>query len=311
VIAAVAGVTVTAVAEMVTIWVAVALPPVPVHTRVEVVVAARAPVLTVPAVARVPASAPPVPTHEVAFVDDQVSVEAPPPAMTDGVALSAAVTADVTGTTTGGVTTGGVTATGAATVTVAMAAGLWPPAPLQVIVKPASAVSGPELCEPLTPSAPDHPPDAAQAVAPVDAQVNVDAAPGVTVVGDAVNVTVGVGATVTVAVAAVLVPPAPVHVRENVVSTVRAAESWVPDVARGPVQPPVAVHEVAPVEVHDKAGVPPLATVVGETVREAVGSGAGASLPPPHAAKALVTSNVEMNLMKRIPSLYLNGIVAF
>jgi hypothetical protein len=61
------------------------------------------------------------------------------------------------------------------------------------------------------------PPVAVQEVALVELQVKVEVPPLATVVGFADSVAVGTGAMVTVAVAAVLVPPAPVHVNEYVV----------------------------------------------------------------------------------------------
>ena len=80
------------------------------------------------------------------------------------------------------------------------------------------------LCVPLIAFVPLQPPEAAQDVAFVDVQLSVDAPPLATEVGLPVSVTVGFGgggggggggtaATVTAAVA-LLVPPAPVQVRE-------------------------------------------------------------------------------------------------
>ena len=86
-------------------------------------------------------------------------------------------------------------------------------------------VSAPVLCEPLVAFAPANvPPAPVHAVALVELQVSVEAAPLSTAVGFAVNVAVGTGlaVTVTVAVAAVLVPPAPVQVSEYVVVAVKA-----------------------------------------------------------------------------------------
>jgi hypothetical protein len=80
--------------------------------------------------------------------------------------------------------------------------------------------------------------------------------------------------TVTAAVAGALVPPGPLQVKEKEVFALSAAEFWVPLVARGPLQPPDAAHEVALVELHVSADVPPLATAVGLAVRVAVGTGA-------------------------------------
>jgi hypothetical protein len=69
---------------------------------------------------------------------------------------------------------------------------------------------------------PLQPPVAVHDVALVELQVSVEKPPLAIVVGFAVSVAVGTGAMVTVAVAAVLVPPAPVHVNEYVVLTVKA-----------------------------------------------------------------------------------------
>jgi hypothetical protein len=63
---------------------------------------------------------------------------------------------------------------------------------------------------------------AVQEVALVELQVSVDVPPLTIEVGLAVSMAVGLVAMVTVAVAAVLVPPAPVQVSEYVVLAVRA-----------------------------------------------------------------------------------------
>jgi hypothetical protein len=74
------------------------------------------------------------------------------------------------------------------------------------------AVSAPLDCEPLIALLPDQPPEAVQALALVDVQVTVAAAPLVTVLGVAERLTVGAaGVTETVA-ACVALPPAPVQV---------------------------------------------------------------------------------------------------
>ena len=67
---------------------------------------------------------------------------------------------------------------------------------------------------PLVPFVPLQPPVAVHAVALVELQVSVEAAPPATEVGFAVNATVGRGPTVTVAVATLLVPPVPLQVSE-------------------------------------------------------------------------------------------------
>jgi hypothetical protein len=87
-----------------------------------------------------------------------------------------------------------------------------PPAPVQVRVNFVVVVSVGVVCEPAVASEPLQPPEAVQAVALVDDQVNADVAPLFTVVGFAVKVTAGAGVvTETVADCAAL-PPAPVQV---------------------------------------------------------------------------------------------------
>jgi hypothetical protein len=66
------------------------------------------------------------------------------------------------------------------------------------------------------------PPEAVHEVALVELQVSVAAPPLAIVVGLAVRVAVGMVPIVTVAVAAVLVPPAPVHVSEYAALVVNA-----------------------------------------------------------------------------------------
>jgi uncharacterized membrane protein (GlpM family) len=84
---------------------------------------------------------------------------------------------------------------------------------VQVSVYVVVAVSAEVRCEPLAGSLPLQPPDALQAVALVDDQDNVDAAPLATVLGLAFIVPAFAGVvTVTVADWAAL-PPAPLHVR--------------------------------------------------------------------------------------------------
>jgi hypothetical protein len=55
-----------------------------------------------------------------------------------------------------------------------------PPVPWQVIVKFVAASSAAVVCEPDAGSDPDHPPEAAQELAPVVDQLSVDTPPGVT-----------------------------------------------------------------------------------------------------------------------------------
>ncbi len=119
--------------------------------------------------------------QEVAFVEDQVNVELPPLATVLGLALSATV------------------GCGADTETVADCAAD-PPAPVQVNVYFVVAVRVEVACEPLIASPPLQPPEAAQELAFVEDQDNIEVLPLVTVLGLALKATVGAGwVTVTVA----------------------------------------------------------------------------------------------------------------
>ena len=163
-----------------------------------------APVLSEPLRARAPANVPPVPVHDVALVELQVNIEEAPLSTAVGFAANVAV--------------------GFGTmVTVAVAGVLAPPIPEQVSEYVVVAVSAPVVCEPLVGCAPANvPPVIVQEVALVELQVNVEDPPLAIDVGLAVSVATGLGTMVTVAVAGVLVPPAPVQVRVNVVLAVKA-----------------------------------------------------------------------------------------
>jgi hypothetical protein len=182
--------------------------------------------------------------QDVALVELHVSVEVPPLATEVGFAVN-------------------VTVGAGATLTVAVAVLLEPPAPLQVNEYDVAAASGPVLWLPLAALPPFQPPEAVQEVALVEFHVSVEAPPLATEVGFAVNVTVGAGTTVTLAVATLLVPPAPVQVNEYEPGIVRDPVLCVPLVGLVPLQLPEAVHEVALVEVHVSVEAPPLATEVG------------------------------------------------
>jgi hypothetical protein len=77
---------------------------------------------------------------------------------------------------------------------------------------------------------------------------------------------------VTEALATELVPPAPAQLRENEVFAVSALVLRLPLVGNAPLQPPVAAHEVAFVELHVSVETPPEATTVGFAVKLAVGT---------------------------------------
>ena len=131
--------------------------------------------------------------HEVALVELHVSVDMPPAPTTVGYAVKVAVGTTFTST---------------------VAAVLVPPVPVHVKEYELGIVSAPVLCAPLVPFVPLQPLEAVHEVAFVEPQVNVEAPPLATVVGLAVSVTVGAGITVTLAVATLLVPPAPAQVTE-------------------------------------------------------------------------------------------------
>jgi hypothetical protein len=101
--------------------------------------------------------------------------------------------------------------------------------------------------------------------------VRTDVPSGATTDGLAVSVATGTVVTSTVAVAAWLLPPSPVQVSEKVVSELRAAVAWEPEVASGPLQPPDAVQPVESVELQVNVAVVPAATSVGLAARVAVG----------------------------------------
>lgn len=189
---------------------------------------------------------------------------------------------------------------GAADVTVAVADWLpLPPGPVQVRVYVTLAVSAPVDCEPLTALLPDQPPDAVQAVALVDDQFKVAAAPLFTVVGFSVRLTPGAGWVTETVVDCVALAPVPVHVSAKLVLAVSAPVDCEPLSPLLPDQPPDAVHAVALVAVQVSVLLLPLATVLGEAVNVTTAAGLGLTvtvadwlaLPP---APVQVRPNVEL-----------------
>jgi hypothetical protein len=146
----------------------------------------------VPFIGSVPFQAPEA-VHAVALLEDQVRVALPPLAMLVGLALSD--------------TLGGA----AETVTVADCVAE-PPAPVHVSVNFVAAVRADVDIEPLIARLPPQPPDAIQDVALVDDQVNVDAAPLLTVLGLAERLTAGAARVTETVAVCVALPPAPVQV---------------------------------------------------------------------------------------------------
>jgi hypothetical protein len=126
-----------------------------------------------PLVASLPLQ-PPEALQDVAFLDDQDSVELLPLAMVLGLALKLTVGA------------------GEVTVTVADCAAL-PPAPVQVSVYVAFAVRAPVDWEPLVAWLPDQPPEAVHEVAFVVDQLRVELLPLAMELGLTARLTVGAG----------------------------------------------------------------------------------------------------------------------
>lgn len=131
----------------------------------------------------------------MASVEFHVSVAAPPLAMVLGLALRLTV---------------GAGAPLTVTVVVELAE---PPGPVQVIVKPIVADSGPVDWLPVIATVPVQPPDAVHKVAFVEVHVRSELLPLDTVLGFAPRVTVGTGATLTVTEAFVE-PPVPEQLKE-------------------------------------------------------------------------------------------------
>jgi len=136
-----------------------------------------------------------------------------------------------------------------------------------------AALSAPVDFEPLVASAPDQPPEAVQAVALLEDQVNVDVPPLATLVGLALIETVGAGGAETLTVADCdAEPPAPVHVRVYLVVAASAAVFCEPLMASEPLQPPEAAQAVALAEDQLNIDVAPLATVLGLALKVTVGA---------------------------------------
>ena len=110
---------------------------------------------------------------------------------------------------------------------------------------------------------PDQPPEAVQAVALVDDQVKVAAAPLLTVLGAAERLTVGEGVLTETVADCVAPPPVPVQVSEYVDLAVSAPVDCEPLIALVPDHAPEAVQEVALVADQVRVELAPLATVLG------------------------------------------------
>lgn len=158
-------------ASTVTVTDRVAAPPGPVQDKVKVLVAINGPLDCEPDVALSPDHAPEA-AHELALVDDQVSIDVPPLVTVVGLAPS-----DTVGTAGGGDPT-------TTTVTDCVMA---PPLPEHVKENAPLEVRGPVLCEPDVGFGPDQAPDAVHDEAFVEDQRSVDEPLPSTVVGSALS----------------------------------------------------------------------------------------------------------------------------
>lgn len=224
------------------------------------VVTDKAPIISEPLVGLVPFQ-PPLDVQEVALMDDQVRVELAPATMLVGLAES-----DTLG------------AGGAVTATVTVVDPV-PLGPVHVSVKLAVANRGNVASEPLAVRSPLQPPIATHALALVDDQVSVELSPAAMLVGFAESKTVGDGAgeAVTTIMAELdAVPPGPSHVSVKLVVAIRGNVASEPLAVRSPLQPPLAVQEVAPVDDHSSDPLAPAARMAGFGSSETVGGGFGA-----------------------------------
>jgi hypothetical protein len=161
---------------------------------------------------------------------------------------------------------------------------------------------GAVICVPLAASIPLQPPDAVQESALVEFHVSDEEAPRATAPGDAESVAVGKGFTVTAAFAGALFPPGPEHVITKFALPLNAPLLWLPLVARVSLQAPVALHEVAFVEVHVSATDWPASIVVSDAESETVGAGVGVTVPPPHAHSSITGTMIKREYKRRTPS---------
>jgi hypothetical protein len=272
----------------VTVTVAEALPdpPGPVQASVNVPVLVSAPLDWLPEVVLVPVHAPEA-RHEVALVEDQVRVEAPPLVIDVGLAVSDTVGA------------------GGTTVTVTEALPV-PPGPAQARVNVPVLVKAPLDWLPKIVLGPDQAPIATQEAELFDDQVSVEDPPLATDVGLAVRDTVGAGGlTVTVA-EALPVPPAPVQARVNVLVLVSAPLGSLPEIVLVLVHAPEAAQEAASVEDQVRVEDSPLATDGGLAASDTVGAGGvepagtdSACSAPPHAANATASRDASSSVFNR------------
>lgn len=241
-----------------TVSVAVAMllaPPAPLHVNEYEVVVRTSPVLCVPLTGSGPVH-PPEAVHDVALLELQESVAAPPGAMTEELNVNVAV---------------------GMIFTTALATEL-PPVPLQLSEYEVAVAKAPVLRLPLRSTEPLQAPLAVQDVVLLEVHVNVERPPAATTGGDAFSVTVGTGRMVTVVAMGAVMPPGPAQMSEYAVASVNGPVLWLPPAASVPLQPPEARQEVALVELHVSTEAFPEATAVGSAASLAVGAGIDATV---------------------------------
>ena len=147
-----------------------------------------------------------------------------------------------------------------------------PPGPVQTRLKVVVPVSADEDSVPDGARLPVHPLDAVQAVVFVLLHESSVVPLGATLVGLAVKLAVGAGGGATATVTELLAsPPGPEQLSTKLVPDVSVGVASAPEVARLPVQPPDALHEVAFVLTHVSRAVPPYARVAESALRSTIG----------------------------------------
>jgi hypothetical protein len=134
------------------------------------------------------------------------------------------------------------------------------------------AVKAPVDFEPLVATDPLQAPEAVQAVASVEDQVNVEPPPLDTLLGLALSDTLGGVADVVTVADCDAEPAAPVHVIVYFVVAERADVVFEPRVATVPLQPPEAAQDVVFADDQVNVDVAPLLTVLGFAERVTVGA---------------------------------------
>jgi hypothetical protein len=128
------------------------------------------------------------------------------------------------------------------------------------------------LCVPPVATAPDHAPEAVQAVALLEDQVNVELPPLVTLLGLVLSDTLGGVADVVTVADCDAEPPAPVHVIVYFVVAEMADVAVEPLVAMLPLQPPDAAQAVVFADDQVNVDAAPLLRVLGFAERVTAGA---------------------------------------